>query len=185
MPRRCWGSKQVYPGRYEPDHILAMREREGVSFSHCVPTVLQMLLNNLSGQRLDGWHFVIGGSAMTRELFDAATAAGAAVTAGYGMSETGPLVAIARPGVDRYDAIRSGTPVPLISARIVGSDMSDLAADDDALGELVVRSPWLTPCYWAMKQPPRNCGTGVGCTLRISRRSAGTVPFKFAIASRM
>jgi fatty-acyl-CoA synthase len=141
------GLKQVYPGRYEADRILAMREREGVSFSHCVPTVLQMLLGALAGRRLDGWHLVIGGSAVTRELFDAATDAGASVTAGYGMSETGPLVAIARPGPDRYDAIRSGTPVPLVSTRIVGPDMAELAADDEALGELVVRSPWLTPCY--------------------------------------
>ncbi len=141
------GLKQVYPGRYEPDRILALRDREGVSFSHCVPTVLQMLLAELSGRRLDGWHLVIGGSAVTRELFDAATAAGASVTAGYGMSETGPVVAIARAGLDRYDTIRSGTTVPLVSAKIVGPDMEDLAADDEALGELVVRSPWLTPCY--------------------------------------
>jgi fatty-acyl-CoA synthase len=141
------GLKQVYPGRYEADRILAMREQEGVSFSHCVPTVLQMLLGAVPGRRLDGWHLVIGGSLMTRELFEAATYAGAIVTAGYGMSETGPVVAIARPGLDRYDAIRSGTPVPLVSAKIVGPDMEDLAADDEALGELVVRSPWLTPCY--------------------------------------
>jgi fatty-acyl-CoA synthase len=141
------GLKQVYPGRYEAERILAMREQERVSFSHCVPTVLQMLLGALAGRRLDGWHLVIGGSALTRELFDAATAAGAALTAGYGMSETGPVVAIARPGGDRNDAIRSGTPVPLVSAKIVGPDMEDLAADDITPGELVIRSPWLTPSY--------------------------------------
>jgi fatty-acyl-CoA synthase len=140
------GLKQVYPGRYEADRILAMREREGVSFSHCVPTILQMLLG-ASEQRLDGWHLVIGGSAVTRELFDLATAAGAAITAGYGMSETGPLVAIARGGANPYDAIRSGTPVPLVSVKIVDAAMQGLTADDETLGELVIRSPWLTPAY--------------------------------------
>jgi fatty-acyl-CoA synthase len=141
------GLKQVYPGRYEPDRILTMREREGVSFSHCVPTILQMLLGGAREQRLDGWHLVIGGSAVTRELFDMASAAGASITAGYGMSETGPLVSIARVGSDRYDAIRSGTPVPLVSVRIVDAEMQALATDDEALGELVIRSPWLTPAY--------------------------------------
>ena len=141
------GLKQVYPGRYEPDRILAMREQEGVSFSHCVPTVFQMLLGALGDKRLDGWHLVIGGSAVTRELYDAAEAVGAAITVGYGMSETGPVVALGRSGPDRYDVIRSGTPVPLASAKIVGPDMEDLATDDEALGEVVVRSPWLTLSY--------------------------------------
>ena len=139
------GLKQIYPGRYEAAMILDLRAREGVSFSHCVPTILQMLLG--TDRRLDGWHLVIGGSAVTRELYDAARAAGAEITAGYGMSETGPLVSIARVGADRYDSIRSGTPVPLVSAKIVDAEMQALAADDETLGELVIRSPWLTPAY--------------------------------------
>ena len=39
------GAKQVYPGRYEPQKLLKLIEKEGVTFSHCVPTILQMLLN--------------------------------------------------------------------------------------------------------------------------------------------
>lgn len=38
------GVKQVYPGRYAPDVLLDLIEREGVTFSHCVPTILHMLL---------------------------------------------------------------------------------------------------------------------------------------------
>ena len=33
------GIKQVYPGRYEPEKLLRLIEREGVTFSHCVPTI--------------------------------------------------------------------------------------------------------------------------------------------------
>lgn len=141
------GLKQVYPGRYEPDRILALRDQEGVSFSHCVPTILQMILDAAAGKRLEGWHFLIGGSAVTRELYDKATATGMAITAGYGMSETGPVVAIGRSGIDLYDRVRSGTPIPLVSARIVGADLERLPADDETLGELVLRAPWLTPSY--------------------------------------
>ena len=39
------GAKQVYPGRYEPERLLALIDREKVTWSHCVPTILQMLLN--------------------------------------------------------------------------------------------------------------------------------------------
>ena len=40
------GVKQVYPGRYVPDKLLALVAREGVTFSHCVPTILSMLLGS-------------------------------------------------------------------------------------------------------------------------------------------
>jgi len=141
------GMKQVYPGRYEPERILRMRREEGVTFSHCVPTVLQMLLDAAGEEHLDGWRFIIGGSAVTRELAARARAQGAGLIAGYGMSETGPVIAIARAGDDLHEAIRSGTPIPLVSARIVDDAMQDLPMDDAACGELVLRAPWLTPSY--------------------------------------
>jgi fatty-acyl-CoA synthase len=36
------GVKQVYPGRYETQRLLELIGWEGLTFSHCVPTVLQM-----------------------------------------------------------------------------------------------------------------------------------------------
>src|SRR5262249_11825162 len=38
------GVKQVYPGRYDPALLVELKRREGVTFSHCVPTILQMIL---------------------------------------------------------------------------------------------------------------------------------------------
>ena len=38
------GVKQVYPGRYVPETLLGLIAREGVTFSHCVPTILSMML---------------------------------------------------------------------------------------------------------------------------------------------
>ncbi|HSC83438.1 MAG TPA: AMP-binding protein, partial [Pseudomonas sp.] len=37
------GIKQVYPGRYEPDMLVKLWQAEKVTFSHCVPTILQMV----------------------------------------------------------------------------------------------------------------------------------------------
>src|SRR6516225_6953064 len=39
------GVKQVYPGRYAPDVLLKLIKEERVTFTHGVPTILQMLLN--------------------------------------------------------------------------------------------------------------------------------------------
>lgn len=143
------GLRQIYPGRYDVDAILRWREAEGVTFSHGVPTVLQMVLAGAERQgiRLDGWQMLLGGSALTRDLADAARATGMTIAAGYGMSETGPVISIGEESSDPYSTIRSGKPIPLVSAAIVGEDMNVLACDDAASGELVVRAPWLTPCY--------------------------------------
>ena len=61
------GVKQVYPGRYEAGMILDLRAREGVTYSHCVPTILQMVLGaaDKRGEHLAGWGMIIGGSALT------------------------------------------------------------------------------------------------------------------------
>ena len=150
------GLKQVYPGRYEPRTLLELRMREGVTFSHCVPTVLRMVLDAAAarGADLSGWRMKIGGSALTVALCKEGRGRGMTLVSGYGMSETAPTVAVARTnaGDDDEEAqiaamTVSGVPVPLVSARIVDSDMRELPHDGKTQGELVLRAPWLTPCY--------------------------------------
>jgi fatty-acyl-CoA synthase len=152
------GVKQVYPGRYVPEEILALRHREGVTYSHCVPTILRMLLSaaDAGGTDLSGWKMCIGGSALPAGLAREALARGIDVYAGYGMSETGPVMTITRldkppgksPEADEIDRrCRTGAPIPLVDLRIVDVDNHPLPHDDRATGEVVVRAPWLTQCY--------------------------------------
>ncbi len=146
------GVKQVYPGRYEPVSIVALKRAECVTFSHCVPTVLQMVVTAATqgGIQFDDWLMIIGGSAITEGLAQEAEAIGISILAGYGMSETGPVVSIARSNVSggaRIGHLRSGVPIPLVTARVVDDEMNDVPADDTTVGELVVRSPWLTTGY--------------------------------------
>ena len=57
------GMKQVYPGRYEPKALVNLIVKEKVTFSHCVPTILQMILNALPKETdLSFWNVVIGGA---------------------------------------------------------------------------------------------------------------------------
>lgn len=151
------GIKQVYPGRYEPNAILDLRAKEGVTFSHCVPTILQMLFAaaDQRGISLDGWQMMIGGAALTQALCREGRRRGMDIVAGYGMSETAPTLALChrRAGAPDSDEAEvaaltmTGVPVPLVSVRIVGEGMRDRPADGVSRGEIVVRAPWLTPCY--------------------------------------
>ncbi|WP_447725155.1 long-chain-fatty-acid--CoA ligase [Sphingomonas koreensis] len=133
------GLKQVYPGRYEPKLLLALKQREQVSFSHCVPTILRMLLDARNGEEsLGPWTMIIGGSALPPSLADEATRAGLSTVVGFGMSETGPVVALARsPSGDAAELCRAGFPLPLVQARV----------DEEHGSELRLRAPWLTQGY--------------------------------------
>ncbi|MDF9891721.1 UNVERIFIED_ORG: fatty-acyl-CoA synthase [Pseudomonas vranovensis] len=153
------GIKQVYPGRYEPEMLCELWRKEQVTFSHCVPTILQMLLNAKGAQQQDfgGWKIIIGGSALNRALYEAAKAHGIQLTAAYGMSETCPLVACAHLNDELLAGsedecityrIKAGVPVPLVEAAIVDGTGKFLPADGETQGELVLRAPWLTMGYF-------------------------------------
>jgi len=152
------GVKQVYPGRYQPAVILKLIEHENVTFSHCVPTILHMLLTSPDGSNVDlsGWKVVIGGSALTTALADAALKRGIDVFTGYGMSETCPILTIAHvdsvelasSGNDGLDTrTKTGRPIPLVDLQVVDATMLPVPSDGKSTGEIVVRAPWLTQGY--------------------------------------
>lgn len=150
------GLKQVYPGRYDPELLCRLRSEHRVTYSHCVPTVLRMILNaaEKTGADVEGWKICIGGSAFSKPLFYEARRRGFRLLTGYGMSETAAMASLARlePGLVDDDQIANvmtaaGWPAPLLTARIVDENMNELPHDGSTRGELVLRAPWLTPCY--------------------------------------
>ncbi|MFP3646442.1 fatty acid--CoA ligase [Paraburkholderia sp. SIMBA_054] len=152
------GLKTVLPGRYIPERLVGLRQTEKVTFSHCVPTILKMVLQaaDAHGQDLKGWKLMIGGSALSPALCEAALDRGMDVFTAYGMSETGPIVSMAQlpPGYvpkDRQEEVRmrsaTGRPVPFVDFRVVDGNMKDVARDGKQQGEIVLRSPFLTKTY--------------------------------------
>ncbi|MEE4095353.1 fatty acid--CoA ligase [Pseudomonas viridiflava] len=153
------GLKQVYPGRYDPELLVELWRKEKVTFSHCVPTIMQMLLNAKSAADVDfgGWKIIIGGSSLTRTLYKAAKTKGIQLTAAYGMSETGPLISVAHINEELKAGsederityrIKAGVPGMLVDAAIVDEHGNFLPADGETQGELVLRAPWLSESYY-------------------------------------
>ncbi|MDR2173332.1 MAG: fatty acid--CoA ligase [Burkholderiales bacterium] len=152
------GLKQVYPGRYVPGSLLKLIAAERVTYSHCVPSIMQMLLSHPDSESFDlsGWKVLIGGSAMSETLAQAALKRGINLTAGYGMSETCPVVTVAHLKEQDLQApeeeqvrlrCKTGLPLPLVDLRIVTPEMTDVPHDGVASGEIVLRAPWLTQEY--------------------------------------
>ena len=152
------GIKQVYPGRYDPALLVKLIKAEGVTFTHGVPTILQMLLGAATAAKTDlaGLKMVVGGSELPKALARQALALGVDVYAGYGMSESAPLLCLAQ--VKSADLVgdpekaldirtKAGISAPLVDIRLVDKDRNEVAHDGQALGEVVVRAPWLTQGY--------------------------------------
>ncbi len=165
------GTKQVYPGRYEPEMLLRLIRDEGVTFSHCVPTILHMLLSHpdIEHTDLSHWKVVIGGSALPQGLARRALELGIDIYSGYGMSETCPVISLAhidsnmlQDSMDEQLNVRckAGLSIPMVECRIVDKHMNELPRDGVATGELVVRAPWLTQGYF--KNPEQSEGLWQG-----------------------
>jgi fatty-acyl-CoA synthase len=153
------GVKQIYPGRYTPELLMRLFVQEKVTFSHCVPTLLQMMLTCPEGRGINmhGWKVVIGGSALSKGLTTMALERGIDVFAGYGMSETCPVLTLAHlpPNWAASDLAeeattrgKAGRVIPLVELQIVDADGARLPYDGNSAGEVLARAPWLTQSYF-------------------------------------
>ncbi len=152
------GIKQVYPGKYIPAVLLNLLITHKVTFSHCVPTILNMLLKAPEAAETDlsNWTVIIGGAALPKTIAIEALKRGIDVFGGYGLSETCPVLAISHltkeeleyPLDEQVNArCRTGKPIGLVQIRVVNEEGKDVPQDDKTAGEIIVRSPYLTQGY--------------------------------------
>jgi fatty-acyl-CoA synthase len=152
------GVKQVYPGKYIPDVLLQLIDQEKVTYSHCVPTILHMLLKSPLSEKIDlsRWKVIIGGAALAKSLCLEALRRGIDVYSGYGMSETCPVLTIAHLTPEELALpleeqaplrCRTGNPIAMVQLKVLDDQNREVVQDDRATGEVVVRTPWLTQGY--------------------------------------
>jgi fatty-acyl-CoA synthase len=152
------GVKQVYPGKYVPEILLKLIAEEKVTFSHCVPTILNMLVSSpaAAAVNLSGWRVLIGGAALPRSVAIAALKRGVDVSVGYGLSESCPVLTLSqltteelKLGLEEQADLRcrTGRPFALVNLKVLDEKGREVPRDDKASGEIVVRAPWLTQGY--------------------------------------
>ena len=152
------GVKQVYPGKYVPEILLKLIVEEKVTFSHCVPTILNMLVSSpaAASVNLSGWKVLIGGSALPRSTALAALKRGVDVAVGYGLSESCPVLTVSQLSTEELQRgteeqaelrCRTGRPFALVDLKVIDEKGVEVPSDDKSSGEIVVRAPWLTQGY--------------------------------------
>jgi fatty-acyl-CoA synthase len=159
------GTDLVMPRQYlqaAPLARIIAEERPTVAAG--VPTIWNDLVRYAETEAVDlsSLRFVIcGGSAVPRSLIERFEALGITLLQAWGMTETSPLAAVARPpkwtsGSEAMDyRARTGRVAPGVQLRIVAPDGSVAPADGESVGEIEVRGPWVTASYHGDPSPEK------------------------------
>jgi fatty-acyl-CoA synthase len=155
------GLKQVMVRRFDPAAVLALIQLHRATDMSLVPTMAGALLQvpNLSDYDLSSMRqIMIGGAAASPELIKRMEAAfRCRVCAGYGLTETAPVLTMSRPKStsapaseeERYRRqAMAGWAVPGVEIRVVDTEMRDVPRDGVAIGEVVARGDHIMSGYY-------------------------------------
>jgi fatty-acyl-CoA synthase len=161
------GATQVMPGAAPgPADLLRLIETERVTMTAGVPTVWLAMLGALE----TGHHdisslerIVCGGSAAPRAMMESYQKEYAVpIWHAWGMTEMSPLGSVSwlksyltdRPEDEQWRILATqGLPSPFVDIKALDEEGNDIPWDGQALGELVVRGPWVTAGYYHDPSP--------------------------------
>jgi fatty-acyl-CoA synthase len=156
------GSGLVLPGpKLDAVNVLDLLADERVTITAGVPTVWMAMLEAMEAEP-ERWdlsaldHLIVGGSAAPPSMMERFDRFGLTIVHAWGMTETSPLGSVSRPPAELDDApeeerlryrARQGTASPFVEIRARNDDGELVAWDDQQMGELEVRGPWVASGY--------------------------------------
>jgi fatty-acyl-CoA synthase len=167
LPYAAWlaGADIILPGRFlQAEPLCRMIAEFQITFTSAVPTILNDLLRYADTHSVDFSSLrevMSGGSAVPRSLIEKFQQRfGVKLVQGWGMTETSPLAAIARPpkngspGDEFTYRAKTGRVVAGIEMRLADGDRI-LPWDGKSVGEIEVRGPWITGSYFGDDTPDK------------------------------
>jgi fatty-acyl-CoA synthase len=155
------GVTQVMVRRFDPVNVMELIERHRATEMSIIPLMGNALLNVPEPGRFDFSsmrQIQIGGAASSPALIERLEKLfHCDVFAGYGLTESGPVLTMARLKEKRLgwsDEERwrrqasTGWPIPGAMLRVVDDQMCDLPKDGKSVGEIVASSDWLMSGYY-------------------------------------
>ncbi|MDB4878421.1 MAG: fatty-acid--CoA ligase [Gemmatimonadetes bacterium] len=157
------GAGLAFPGPHlDPESVLSLIAGERVSVGAGVPTVWHAVLQALDAQPhtydLSTVRVLMSGGASVPEVMIRAFKErhGIDMVQGWGMTETSPVATLARlaAALEAADmdtkyrvAAKAGRPLVFIETRVRSAD-GIAPWDDETMGELEVRGPWVSSAYY-------------------------------------
>ncbi|HTS71921.1 MAG TPA: fatty acid--CoA ligase [Terriglobia bacterium] len=164
------GARHVMLKKFDPPTILELVQREGVTRLQMVPAMVIALLNHPDFPRYDlssVREIMIGGAPANTALMGEVERKlpGCVVMGGYGLTETSPVITIARIKEHLADdsdddnlrrKATAGFALAGTEIRVVDVDGRDVAADGKEVGEVVVRGDVVMEGYWRQPEATAN-----------------------------
>ncbi|SMG48473.1 fatty-acyl-CoA synthase [Marivirga sericea] len=144
-----FGGTLIMMPKFDSEHVLKALEREKVSISMLVPTMVRMLSECDDFRKIDFSqlrYMIVGGEALPIQLIEQWNEQGVPIRQGYGLTECGPNIT----SLEAEDAIRKrgsiGFPNFYVDTKLVNEE--GVKAGQQEKGELWIKGPIVTTGYW-------------------------------------
>jgi acyl-CoA synthetase (AMP-forming)/AMP-acid ligase II len=167
------GARQVMPHRFmDPARLARLIADEGVTISAGVPTIWQGVRAVYEAEP-DAFGFskltrvTCGGSAPPLSLIEWFwDTLGVEMIQGWGMTETSPLATLSRRVMKRshlflsdrektLNVAKAGQAMPGLDVEIFDDQFNPVPHDGEAVGEILIRGPWICSAYYQVDQPDK------------------------------
>jgi len=155
------GARHVMVGQFEAEPVMAAIERQRITLSNLIPTMLNLMIKH---PRVGGFDFsslrviLSGGAPIAPQVVRSVMESfGCDYIQTYGMTETSPYLTFSilkqhlldLPPEDqlKYKS-RTGRPFIGVDLKVVDENGDSVAPDDRQVGEIWVRGDTVTPGYW-------------------------------------
>jgi fatty-acyl-CoA synthase len=156
------GGRHVMLRKFEPLALIQAIEKHRITRVLAVPAIFNAVLHHSERSKHDLSSLkqaIIGGAPSSPTLITGLEEAlGCQAFAGYGLTETSPILTLATPRTflteseppEKRQARQSwtGWPLPGIGLRVVHSDGRDIRTDGEQIGEIIVRSNTVMSGYY-------------------------------------
>jgi fatty-acyl-CoA synthase len=164
------GGRHVMVRKFDPPSLMSLVQRERVTDLQLVPAMAIALINHPDFRQYDFSSvrdILIGGAptntALLREVEEKIP--GCKAMGGYGMTETSPVITIARTKQHLTDGppedilhrkATAGYALAGMEIRVVDLDGDDVVADGNQVGEIIVRGDVVMEGYWRQPEATAN-----------------------------
>ncbi len=159
------GGAHVMVPEFDAKRVMALMEREKVTLTNMIPTMLNLMVNDPAMKTHDFSSLRVmlsGGAPIAPEVVRKIMAAfGCDYIQTYGMTETAPYLTMSilkdtlktRPEDEQFRfKAATGRPVIFVQLQVVREDGSEIAWNNEEVGEIIVKGDSVTPGYWHLPE---------------------------------
>lgn len=163
------GGRHVMVGQFEPEAVMAIIERQRITLSNLIPTMLNLMIKHPKVSEFDYSSLRVilsGGAPIAPQVVKSITEAFSCdYIQTYGMTETSPYLTFSilkqhlqdlPPEEQLKYKSRTGRPFIGVDLKVVDESGEPVTADDQQVGEIWVRGDTVTPGYWNLPQETEN-----------------------------